>query len=389
MSAPFFIAIIAGGKGERFWPHSRSYKPKHLLPIVGSQPLLRQTLERVLSLVPPSHLFIITSAQHTLAVQQLCPEIPAKNIIGEPQGKDTAAATALAWWLAQNEDPRATLAILPADHAIGRTETYQKALQQGLSLAQQHPWWVTLGVRPSYPATGYGYMQHTSSLAPHAEPAPNTPPSPVTPNYTEPAAVAQAHGPFPVRRILRFVEKPSLEDAQIYLQSGQYYWNAGTFIVNASTYAQSLQTHLPAMWEAFQEASRWRAQGLPLQQTLKALYPKLPQVALDYAILEKTDNIVAIEAPFTWDDVGTWLALERHYPSNTQGNCCQGTVVTHEAHHNLIVSTPEHLVGVIGIDNLVVVHTDDATLICPKEKMDALKPFLAQLKGKTLLQHWL
>jgi mannose-1-phosphate guanylyltransferase len=353
-----FIVIIAGGKGERFWPQSRAARPKHLLPVVGDKPLLTQTLDRVKGLVPRQHLFVITSALQEAAVREVCRGLPPENIIAEPVGRDTAAAVGLAAAVVGARDPRGVFAVLPADHVIHDGESYARDLRAAFAAAARAPVMVTIGITPTEPATGFGYVQR-GDLWRRVERR-------------------------PVFQVKRFVEKPALEVARSYLQSGDYLWNAGMFVWSVPVVEAALAAHAPKLNRGLAGIRAALAAGEPLAPVLKRVYPKLEKISVDYALLEKSPNVVVLPSSFDWDDVGAWPAVARHYPADEAGNVGRGRYLVEQGRNNIVFSQGEHLVTVLGADDLIVVHTAEATLVAPKSKAQDIKALLArvqQLKG--------
>lgn len=350
-----FVVIIAGGKGERFWPESRARRPKHLLPIVGTKPLLTQTLDRVRPLVPAKNVFVITSAIQETAVREVCAKLPKENIIAEPVGRDTAAAVALAAALVAARDPAGVFAVLPADHVIHDDAAYQRDLRAAFAAANAAPVMVTIGIAMTEPATGFGYIQQGEKWK----------------NFER----------RPVFKVKRFVEKPSLEVAQGYLASGDYVWNAGMFVWSVPVVNAALAKHAPELDAGLAPVRAALAKKKPLGPVLKKIYPKLAKISVDYALLEKSDNVVVLPSSFDWDDVGAWPAVPRHYEKDATGNVTRGLAVVEQASNNIIFSSGGHLTAVLGLDDLIIVHTADATLVAPKSKAQDIKLLLKRIEA--------
>lgn len=358
-----FVVIIAGGKGERFWPQSRARRPKHLLPIVGSKPMLAQTLDRVRPLVPAKNILVITSAVQEAAVREVCKKLPAANIIAEPVGRDTAPAVGLAAALVGARDPQGIFAVLPADHVIHDAKTYQRDLRAAFAAAESEPVMVTIGIAPTEPATGFGYIQRGEEW--------------------------KRFEKVPVYRVKRFVEKPKLEVAQEYLASGDYVWNAGMFVWSVPVVNAALAQHAPELDAGFKPLRAALAKKRALGPVLKKVYPKLAKISVDYALLEKSDNVVVLPSSFDWDDVGAWPAVPRHYKPDPAGNVSRGRVIVENGRNNIVFSEGSHLVTVLGADDLIVVHTPDATLVAPKEKAQEIKQLLKRIEAEKDGKRWL
>jgi mannose-1-phosphate guanylyltransferase len=358
-----YIVIIAGGKGERFWPQSRACRPKHLLPIVGKKPLLVQTLDRVRPLVPAKNIFVITSAVQVKAVREVCARLPAANIIAEPVGRDTAPAVGLAAALIGARDPQGIFAVLAADHVIHDTKAYQRDLRAAFAAAESAPVMVTIGIAPTEPATGFGYIQR--------------------------GAVWREIDGSTVYRVSRFVEKPSLEVAKGYLASGDYVWNAGMFVWSVPVVQAALAKHAPELDAGFKPIRTALAKGCALAPVLAKIYPKLAKISVDYALLEKSDNVVVLSSSFDWDDVGAWPAVPKHCEKDAAGNVMRGRVIIEGGGNNIVFSEGNHLLAVLGADEFIVVHTADATLVAPKAKAQEIKLLLKRIEAEKDGQRWL
>ncbi len=360
-----FIVIIAGGKGERFWPQSRAHRPKHLLPIVGDTPLLAQTLARVRPLVPVNNIFVITSAVQAKAVAAVCRpfKLPVANVVAEPVGRDTAPAVGLAAALVAARDPEGVFAVLPADHVIHDTQAYRADLRAAFAAAAGGEVFVTIGIKPHEPATGFGYVQR--------------------------GAAWKSFARRKLFRVRRFVEKPSLAVARRYLAAGDFLWNAGMFVWGAPAVERALARHAPELHAGLAPVRAALVAGRALGPVLKKVYPKLAKISVDYALLEKADNVVVLPAAFDWDDVGAWPAVAKHFKPDAAGNVTCGRVLVEQGRRNLVFSAGGHLVTVVGADDLIVVHTPDATLVVPKARAQDIKALLKRVETETDGEKWL
>ena len=348
-----YIIIMAGGRGERFWPKSRLARPKHLQAIVGDKSMLAQTVDRVSALVPPQNLIVLTNTEQRDIILKDLPDMAPDQVVGEPIGRDTAAAVGLATVLVKARDPDACYAILPADHVIHDGKSYLDVLDRAFLAAEQTDSLVTIGIKPTEPATGYGYI--------HA------------------GAVRSEVKGSPLYEVQRFVEKPDLETAKSYMESGEYYWNAGMFIWKASVIDSSLKQHTPGLYAGLQQISEGLSSGESLEALMDKVYPTLEKISVDFAIMEKANNVSMVESAFDWDDVGAWPAIERHYPSDASGNVKKGSAIFEQASNNIVISEEGHLVSLIGVDDLIVVQTPDATLVCHKDKAQDIKKVVKRL----------
>ncbi|KAF0094991.1 MAG: mannose-1-phosphate guanylyltransferase [Puniceicoccaceae bacterium 5H] len=359
-----YVVIMAGGKGERFWPQSRLERPKHLLPIVGDEPMLTQTIKRLGEVVPPERVLIITNDEQREAVLEACPMLAPENVVGEPMPRDTAAAAGLAAVLVKHRDPQATFAMLPADHVIHDAAGFQAVVKAAFAAAEQAETLVTIGIQPDQPATGYGYIQREGV-----------------------AAQAEGRDVFGVKE---FKEKPDLKTAQAYLESGNYYWNAGMFFWTVPVIANCFASYTPELWQALQAIEQGLDAGQDLGPLLAEHYPKLQKISVDYAIMEpasQENKVRVVESDFDWDDVGAWPSIARHYPADAKGNVVRGALLTHEAHDNIVVNEKGHLTALVGVDNLIVVQTQDATLIVPRDRAQDVKKLVKQLNEHPEWKH--
>ena len=356
MASPFLMFIMAGGSGERFWPLSRKAKPKHLIRLVSSKTLLEETVLRLKPLAKKlSDLLILTNHEQVPGVRKAIPRFPKASLIPEPAKRDTAPAAALATALALRRHPEAILALLPADAVIGKHPVFRSQLAAAARAAAASPSFITLGIKPSYPATGFGYLHLGNKTLGTVK-----------------------GGPF--LKVKRFVEKPSLAKAKGYLRSGQYAWNAGIFVWKASTFLAEAHRQQPALArfiEKFPKKGSYSAY-------LKREFPKLPKISVDYAIMEGARSVLALRAAFPWDDVGSWTALPGHLPTDKHGNTFCGPVLSMESRNSLALAEGGRTVALLGTENLVVVDTPDALLVCSKDKVQDVKKLMPMLP-KTVL----
>ena len=345
---------MAGGRGERFWPQSREATPKHLLPIVGEQPMLTQTVDRLTGIVPREHICVLTTRAQFDGCRAACPGIPPENIVAEWVGRDTAAAAGVAMLMVKKMKPNAALAMLPADHVIHDTVEYAKLLNVAFEAAESNDVLVTLGIKPTAPETGFGYIQQ--------------------------AGPWKKVGGRDVMAVKRFVEKPNLETAKGYLASGEYFWNAGMFVWRVPVVEAAFKAHAPDLYAGLQKIEAFVKEPKDWDKALETIHPTLPKISVDYALMEKSTNVVVVPATFDWDDVGAWPAIAKHFTPDSAGNVLRGLAMVEGGSNNIVVSTDGHLTGVVGASDLVVVHTAEATLVCPKDKAQEIKALLERLK---------
>jgi mannose-1-phosphate guanylyltransferase len=338
---------MAGGAGTRFWPASRQTMPKQLLNLAGEQTMIQATVSRLGQLVPADRVLILTNQSLVDSIATQLPQLPATSILGEPCKRDTAPCVGLAAALMLQRDPDAVMVVMPADHVIGTDQIFQAALQQAARLVEQDPQRiVTFGIRPGYPAESFGYIQRGAPL-PDAAPA-------------------------PTYQVERFREKPTAQLAQEYLASGQYYWNSGIFTWRAETILRALAQYAPEIHAHVTKIAR--TVGTPrFQDTLQCEFAAIEGRSIDYAVMEHYQNVAVIEAPFAWDDLGSWRALRRIRGADQDSNTRVGRTLALRTTNSIIRSDNHHLVATIGLDNVIVVHTPDATLVARQDDEEAVR----------------
>lgn len=357
-----FIIIMAGGRGERFWPVSREKTPKQLIKLLGDRSFLQETVDRVLPLVPMKNIFVITNEAQAAEVRKQLPKLPKENVVAEPMGRDTCAAVTLGAALVGARSTTGVLAVLPADHVIPEPKKFQKVLADAFDLAGRGQAIVTIGVQPTEPNTGYGYIRV-------GEPLP-------------PPTGGKAYKTV-FHRAEQFVEKPNYDTALGYLQNGRYRWNAGMFVWSFVTVTEGLQQHQPEMYEACQRWFKVAANPSKLAKVLAKDYPAIKKVSIDYALMEKAHNVVCADGTFAWDDLGSWTALARHIKADAEGNCAVAEFLHVDAARNIIYDarskdrrTP---IAVVGLRDSILVQTDDAVLLAHKSQAHKVKELVKKL----------
>ncbi|HVT61280.1 MAG TPA: sugar phosphate nucleotidyltransferase [Thermoanaerobaculia bacterium] len=338
--------ILAGGSGTRFWPLSRRSRPKQLLALLGERSLLRETALRLQPLLPWDAIWVCTTAELGAAVRRELPEVPGGQILLEPQGRNTAPA--IGWSVRSMPEGarREALAVLPADHLIGDAAVFRATLACAAAEVERADRVMTLGVVPRWPETGYGYLE-TAAEAP-------------------PSAAAAG-----VREVVRFVEKPDPEQAARFIASGRHLWNAGIFVFRGATLLSLLARHQPVLSRGLEEIAA-------APERLAEIYGRLPAESIDYALMEKLENLAALPLDCGWSDLGSWSALAEVLPADSRGNTGRGDTVAVEADGNLLFADAG-TIAVLGVRDLVVVRTGDAVLVMPKLRAQEVRKLVAEL----------
>lgn len=339
-----YVAIMAGGVGSRFWPASRERQPKQFLDILGTgKSLLRLTFERFLQLVPATRILVLTHEQYRPLVAQELPELRADQILGEPSRNNTAPCIAWTAFHLHALDPQANFVVAPSDHLILKEQAFLHALRRALAFTAEHDALLTLGIQPLRPDTGYGYIQY------------------------EPSGCEGIH------RVVRFTEKPPRAQAQAYLATGDYLWNAGIFVWRAAALLDAFARHAPDIYDLF--AAGCQYYGTPQEQEfIRQAYPASPNISVDYALMEKADNVYTIPADIGWSDLGTWASLHALLDQDAHGNVLQAErLLTWDVRHSF-VRMPRGKVAVLrGLDGFIVVDEGDVLLIWPMSEEQAIK----------------
>ena len=352
-----YAVIMAGGVGARFWPRSRERTPKQLLDIIGEGTMIENTLSRISPLVAPMNTFIVTNTLQHESVLKRLPFFPKENILVEPVGRNTAPCVALAATWIQRLDPEAVMLVLPADHLVLRQDEFLRVMNVALDVAEKSEALLTIGINPGRPETGYGYIQFSDEN--------NNP--------------YHKHG---VYRVKTFAEKPNLETAQSFLQSGDFLWNSGIFVWKAKTILQEIRTHLPDLFEQIQPLAQ--TIGTPqYKQAVENAYGLIRGISIDYGVMEKAGNVYVVKGDFGWSDVGSWDEVVSLTPTDTDKNALKGTVIVKDAKGNFIDAGGK-VVAAIGVQDLIVVVTDDAVLICKKGQSQDVKEAVDFIRRKQM-----
>lgn len=343
---------MAGGIGSRFWPISRTDHPKQFLDILNTgRTLIQATYDRFAKFVPASHIYVVTFEMYRGKVLEQLPELPEQNLLCEPSRKSTAPCVAYVAYKLQQLDEEANLICAPADHRIADDDAFINVCKDALHFTSHIKALVTLGINPTYPNTGYGYIQHETHT--------------VTDN---------------VYKVRTFIEKPDLELAKTFIASGDFLWNAGIFVWQVKNIIKAFEKHLPEMAEVFDaEKAHFNTPGE--KPAIERIYPQCVNISIDYGVMEKADNVYVIPSSFGWSDLGTWASTYDNLEKDYLGNAVAGdNIVVYDSNNNMIHAENEKLIVLQGLDDFIIVDTDDVLLICKKDKEQEIKDYVAEIK---------
>lgn len=346
-----YCVIMAGGIGSRFWPLSTQKHPKQFLDILGTgRTMIQQTYDRISQLIPDENIFVISSKEYIDLTRAQLPEIPEDQIIGEPMMKNTAACNLYMASKIAQKDPDAKMVVLPADHLILKEKRFLEKIELAASLVSDNDYLITLGIRPTRPDTGYGYIQY----------------------------LAQKQEPF--HKVKTFTEKPSLEIAKTFLESGEFLWNAGIFVWSAKSILSAFEKHLPEMTQQFNYCEY---NSKNEEECIELIYPKVQKISIDNGILEKAKNVYVIPADLGWSDLGTWTSVYQNAEKDPNNNAVNSkNILTYNTKGNIVRLKNRNKVAVIdGLKNYIVVDTEKALLICPRENDQLIKDYVLDLKN--------
>jgi mannose-1-phosphate guanylyltransferase len=347
--------IMAGGSGTRFWPKSRRSRPKQLLRLFGDSSMVQQTVERIAPLVPIDRILVVTGADQAEATRSQLPELPDKNLVAEPCPRDTAACVGLAAAIVESRDATGTMVVLPADHVIEPGALFRKTISAAASLVEEDPSvFVTLGVKPTRPETGYGYIERGEPLG--------------------------ARDGIATHRVVQFREKPDLKTADAFVAAGNFVWNAGVFIWRAGAIREALERHRPELATRLARVSR--ALGTAEEaRCIAEEYPRMERIPIDKAVMEKAENVMVLEVGYEWSDVGDWRSLAELLERDSAGNVAQGPVSFVESRDCIVISDEEKLIAVLGLENAVVVQSGGATLVARRDALEKMKSLIQNLEA--------
>ena len=352
-----YVLILAGGSGERFWPLSRRARPKQLLRLLGEKTLLEDTLDRLEGLAAPERILILTNQDQEAAVRALLPRLPAENIVAEPAKRDTAAAIALAVGWVARRDAAATMIVLPADHVIRDAAAFRRDLLAAVRAAEETRALVTIGIKPTWACPGYGYIELGRPV--------------VATRTVEPGDPA-------VYNVERFREKPAPELAEVFLQRGNYRWNAGMFIWSVPAILSEFSRQMPELADFISQVKN----APDFATVLATRFSTLPKISIDYAVMEKAGRVLCLEASFDWDDVGTWPAVASYLPTDEHENASNCAPTLLDARGNIVFSDAGKTIALLGVSDLIVVQTADATLVCHRQEAEKIKQLVAKVSAE-------
>jgi len=346
MKRKLYAVILAGGAGERFWPVSRIKNPKYAMHITGPKSIIEQTVDRVQGLIPNRNILIVTTKEQIALVRKKLKGMGARNFLIEPCPRDTAAAIGLAAAYIRKRNPKATIVVLPADHYIMNKKGFQSTVEKAIKAADKG-YLVTIGIKPTYPATGYGYIRIKDK------------------------GLRIKGATF--YKVEKFIEKPNRRTAEKFIKSNKFFWNSGMFIWKVDTILDSIKKHMPRLYKVLIRSGKD--------------YKKLKKISIDYGVMEKSRSKAMVKAKFDWIDLGSWISLAKVCKKDKSGNVAKGRSINCDTKGSVIISSQKHLVATTGVKNLVIVHTKDATLVADKNKSQDIKRLVALIRKKGLKQY--
>lgn len=359
-----YAVIMAGGSGTRFWPQSTKALPKQFLNLFGKGTMIQNTADRIKDIIPQERIMVVTNDSYVSIVKEQLPKVPAENIVGEPVAKNTAPCVAIAAELLYKKDPNAVMVVLPADHHITEPEKFNDILQTAILKAESGDHLVTIGIKPSRPETGFGYIHANESSK-------------------------ECFDENDVYSVKAFTEKPDEITAQNFLKSGDYFWNSGMFIWKASTVLKEIEKQLPDMFYEVKLASS-ELYETTHAAAIKDFYYACESISIDYGIMEDAGSVYVVPGEFGWNDVGSWTAVYELAEKNESGNSVKTLNATFaNSEGNIVLSSGEKMIALVGVENLAVVETDSAILICNLEKAQGVKDIVEQLKASPDLNKFL
>src|SRR6267154_5358840 len=352
MPDSMYALILAGGSGERFWPLSRRARPKQLLRLVSKTTLLEETVARLHGLVSRERILILTNTEQEAAVRKLLTDLPTENVLAEPAKRDTAAAVALGTGWVAARDHTAIMAVLPADHIIANRSAFQETLALAAEAAEETAELVAIGIKPIWACPGFGYIEQGEAV--HLR------------NRSDRGSI---------HRVLRFREKPNPDLAESFLRKENFRWNAGMFVWSVPTVLSEFNRHAPELADFI---SHLRGPE-NIEKVLRERFSKLPRISFDYAIMEKADRVLVVEASFDWDDIGSWRAMANYFEKDKQGNAANCAITALDSSNNIVFEEDGTTIALLGVHDLIVVRTKDALLVCHRHDAEKIKNLIGKL----------
>ena len=347
-----YAVIMAGGGGTRLWPMSRKTHPKQMLTLLGDRSMFQMSVDRLLPLLPPERILVVTAGDQVELLSEQVPALPRDNFIVEPMGRGTAPCIGLTAVHLQKRDPDAVMAVLTADHYIQKKETFRAVLTAAQNVAEDG-YLVTLGITPTFPSTGYGYINRGERLG--------------------------ERGGFPYFRVRRFTEKPDGETARRFLEEGTYAWNSGMFVWRASRILEEMNGLMPDLHETLHRLQAALTGG-DYDEVLANLWPKVEKETIDYGVMERAERVAVIPVEMGWSDVGSWDAVQELLAADEQNNVSRGDHIAVETTDTMVFSRSEHLIATVGVEHLIVVDTPDAVLITTPERAEQVREVVQRLR---------
>ncbi|GHN00458.1 mannose-1-phosphate guanylyltransferase [Cytophagales bacterium WSM2-2] len=352
MNKNLFVALMAGGVGTRFWPYSRNSQPKQFLDVMGTgKSLLRSTYERFLPLCPSENIFVITHEEHVEITKQQLPELSSSQILAEPMRKNTAPCIAYACYKIQKINPEAVIVVSPSDHLILNEVDFQQTISKVIDHAKTQDKLITLGIKPTRPETGYGYIQFIENKS-------------------------------PLKKVKTFTEKPELTLAKKFIDSGDFVWNAGLFICGVQAFLDAYKKHLPEMTEIFDDISD-KISTNEEKAAIRIAYAQVKSISVDYGIMEKASNVYVWPSNFAWNDLGSWASLHELSPKDSNNNAITADTMLYDTRNSIIKGEKGKLIVAQGLNGYLVGTFDNVVIVCEKDKEDLFRRFVNDLKAKS------
>lgn len=358
-----YAVVMAGGKGERFWPASRESKPKQLLSVVDRQSLVENTLDRITPFVPKERILIVTTKNQTRQMRQKLPLLNKKNFFVEPFGKNTALCIGVAAAILKDINPDSIMLVLPIDHYIIQTEKFIKAISNAVQIASKTNFLITLGIKTTSAATGLGYIKTRGKRL-----------------------ITEKRGR--IYKVERFIEKPDLRNARIFLKDKRYFWNSGIFVWKSEAILEEIKSLQPRLYSGILDIQKALRNG-GSQARIARIYAAQKDISIDYAIMEKSDKVLMQEADFRWVDLGAWSSMTEVCGKDIDKNVICAFHKGIDSQENIIIGQPNHLLATVGVSNLIIVQTKDATLVCSRERAEDIKRLVRMLKKENTFKRFL